>query len=257
MSCNKFNDKGYYIQYLDDDSFKNFDKLIKDEFNEICCGYCNCDIQDVSDIAKVFLKRVTSHSVDDNRRGIGFVGELIYYVFAKHKFPFLRALNPLLNTEENNFKKGFDMLSEADNEIWYSEVKSGEYKMISSKSINALNIEKLDLAYADLNEKLDGNNRNTNYWITAKLKVRLCLEEKEEINKIAKLLDSDMKSEHIKNKIIVSVIFGKSSEEISETKVTDKLKRIRINDEKVIIVCIRENTLRRTLSIIEELSNNE
>ena len=85
MSNIKFNEEGYYIQYLDDATFKDFDKIIKDEFNEICCGYCNCDIQDVAEIASIFLKRVTSHSPDDNRRGIGFIGELLYYVFAKYE----------------------------------------------------------------------------------------------------------------------------------------------------------------------------
>ena len=82
------------------------------------------------------------------------------------------------------------------------------------------------------------------------------MDENEEVKRIAKILDLDMKSKQIKNKIVVSVIFGKSSEKINEKRVADRLKEIRENDEKVIIVCIRENTIKRTLSIIEELSNN-
>ena len=117
-------------------------------------------------------------------------------------------------------------------------------------------IEKINLAYDDINKKLNDNNRNHNYWVTAKLKLRLCLDENEEVKRIAKILDLDMKSKQIKNKIVVSVIFGKSSEKINEKRVADRLKEIRENDEKVIIVCIRENTIKRTLSIIEELSNN-
>ncbi len=31
----KFNDEGYYIQYLDDAVFKNFDEIIRKQFVEI------------------------------------------------------------------------------------------------------------------------------------------------------------------------------------------------------------------------------
>ena len=256
MNSDNFCEDGYYIQYLSDSEFENFEQIIKDEFNEICCGYCNCNIQDVKEIAKIFLKRINGRFSNDNRRKIGFIGELLYYTFVKYKLPFLKEINPMLNTEENSFKKGFDMLSEFDNEIWYSEVKSGEHKLLSTKSINSLNIEKINLAYDDLRTKLEFENRNSNYWITAKFKLHLCINEQEECEKVAKILDSDMKIKKIKNKIVVSVIFGKSTEKIDESKVINRLKEIRKKDEKVIIVCIRENTINRTISIIEELANN-
>ncbi len=146
------------------------------------------------------------------------------------------------------------MLSVKDNEVWYSEVKSGEHKFL--KSINKLNIEKINLAYNDLSEKLSYINRNNNYWITAKMKLNLCLDSSEEIERIGQILSLDMKSQLIKNKIVVSVIFGKSSERIDKTMVEEKLNTIRSTDEKVIIVCIRENTVDRTISIIEELASN-
>lgn len=256
MNNINFNEDGYYIQYLDDESFKDFDDIIRNEFTEICCGYCNCDIQDVSEIARIFLKRIKGHSSSDTRRGVGFIGELLYYAFVKYRFPFLNGINPMLNTEENSFKKGFDMLSETDNEIWYSEVKSGEYNFFKLKSLNSLNLEKINLAYNDLNKKLECSNRNYNYWVTAKNKLRLCLDKASDVDRIAKLLDIDKQTKHIKNKIVVSVIFGKSSEKIDEEKIVNRLNEIRKKDEKVIIVCIREKTIYRTLKIIEELANN-
>lgn len=259
MNNIKFNEEGYYVQYLDDGSFEDFNKIIRDEFKEICCGYCNCDIQEVAEIARQFLKRIkgSGRRITTNKRSIGFIGELLYYVFAKYRFPFLKEINPMLNTEENSFKKGFDMLSELDNEVWYSEVKSGEHKALSTKSINALNMQKINSAYDDLNNKLSCNNRNHNYWITAKNKLRLCLDMNDDVKRIAKLLDMDMRTIQLKNKIVVSVIFGRSLEKLDEERIIDRLSKIRENDDKVIIVCIRENTINRTLSIIKELANDE
>lgn len=251
-----FNENGYYIQYLDDSEFENFDEIVRESFLEICCGYCNCDTSDVQEIAQEFLKRIGKKSKKDNRRRVGFIGELLYYIFAKYKFPFLKEINPMLNVEERSYKKGFDMISELDNEIWYSEVKSGEHKSSTSKSINKMNIEKIDNAYSDLNNKLNFSNRNYNYWITAKFKLRNCIEEKDEVKRLAKILNLDKTVKRISNKIVVSVIFGTNPEKINEAKVVEKLNKIRKQDEKVIIVCIRESTLNRTISIIEELADN-
>ena len=66
-----------------------------------------------------------------------------------------------------------------------------------------------------------------------------------------------MRLPKVKNKIIVSVIFGKTIEQIDEKKIVKKLEQFRKKDEKLIIVCIRENTIERTLSIIRGMCNNE
>lgn len=254
MGEEKFNKEGYYIQYLDDKTFLNFDEIIKKEFVEICCGYCICDYYDVSEIAEEFIRRINGKKEPESRK-VGFIGELLYYVFAKYKFPFLKAINPMFNSEEGSFKKGFDMISEYNDEIWYSEVKSGEYNFLSRKRINDLNVDKLNLAYKDINDKLKDKQRNKNYWITAKMKVMNCVKD-EEIDMILKRLDYDSKSEIIKNKIIVSIIFGKSKEKIDNKRIEKRLSEIREKDERVIIVCIRENTIKRTLNIIKELADN-
>ncbi len=253
---NTFNDKGYYIQFLDDTMFENFEKIISEEIIEICCGYCNCNIYEIPEIANEFLQRVNKKNSKDNRHKIGYIGELLYYVFAKYKFPFLKSINPMINIEERSFKKGFDMLSVADNTIWYSEVKSGELLLPVPPLLNKMNIEKLSTAYSDISSKLDGQDKNTNYWTTAKAKLCLCTNDTTEIENLAKILDSDMKLSKIKNKIIVSVIFGKTSELINENKVAEKLHNLRKKDENLIIVCIREQTLDRTINVIKELCKN-
>jgi len=254
---NNFNDKGYYIQFLDDKTFENFEKIIKEEIIEICCGYCNCNIYDIPEIAKEFLFRVDKENSKDNRHKIGYIGELLYYVFAKYKFPFLKPINPMMNLEERSFKKGFDMLSIEDGNIWYSEVKSGEISIPIPTLLNKINIDKLNSAYSDISSKLDGTNKNTNYWTTAKSKLLLCTNDASEISNLAKILDSDMRLPKVKNKIIVSVIFGKTMEQIDEKKIVKKLEQFRKKDEKLIIVCIRENTIERTLNIIRGMCNNE
>lgn len=254
---NTFNDKGYYIQILDDKTFENFEKIIKEEIIEICCGYCNCNLYDIPEIAREFLLRVDKEDSKDNRHKIGYIGELLYYVFAKYKFPFLKSINPMMNLEERSFKKGFDMLSVADGNIWYSEVKSGEISIPIPKLLNKINIDKLNNAYNDISSKLDGTNKNTNYWTTAKSKLRLCTKNESETSNLAKILDSDMRLPKVKNKIIVSVIFGKTIEQIDEKKIVKKLEQFRKKDEKLIIICIRENTIERTLNIIRKMCNNE
>lgn len=252
-----FVEKGYYIQYLDDDTFEDFEKIIKEEIVEICCGYCNCDINDVPEIAELFLQRVEKEDSKDGRHKVGYIGELLYYVFAKYKFPFLTSINPMLNMEEKSFKKGFDMISTNDYTIWYSEVKSGAISFSITPVLNKTNLKKLSAAYSDLTEKLDGENKNKNYWITAKNKLRLCIEEESDVKRLSKILDSDMKVSKVKNKIIVSVIFGKTKEQIDEKKVNRKLQKLREKDENLIIVCIRENTIERTIKVIKGMCCNE
>ncbi len=252
----KFDDKGYYIQFLDDETFEDFEKIIKEEIIDICCGYCNCSIYDVPEIANEFLSRVEKDGSKDYKHKIGYIGELLYYVFSKYKLPFLKTINPMMNLEERSFKKGFDMLSVEDGSIWYSEVKSGEIAIPFPPFLNKLNNEKLNLAYCDISNKLDGKNKNTNYWTTAKAKLCLCVDEHSEIVNLANILSSDMRLPKVKNKIIVSVIFGKTIEQLDEQKIAKKLQNFRKKDEKLIIVCIRESTIERTLNVIRGMCSN-
>ena len=53
------------------------------------------------------------------------VGELLVHTIFSNYFQDYQSLSPFFNLEENNIKKGFDLVLLKNNEIWINEVKAG------------------------------------------------------------------------------------------------------------------------------------
>ena len=239
---------GYYNYiFVKEEDYEKLKKIINDNLIDLCWGKENREIFNIKDVIDEFIDRFDKKSIDQQ---YGYIGEFIYYIYILQNNNIIKPYSLFFNQEEKSFKKGFDLLGFDGEKFWYSEVKSGSS---DEKNIDSYNLERINTAYNDIKDKLKYKNRNTNYWDTAK--TNMCKNEgsKNERARLAKILDTDKKSEKIDNKIITSVIFDKSDLSLSNEKIRKKYEKLRKNEENITLVCIRKKTIDKVINILKEV----
>jgi len=114
----------YRVNCLSDD----MKDVIRNRLVSICHGEVNndsdIDIFSYKETIKAFLERYSKN--DDNRKK-GMIGELLVHIIFEIEGKFVKS-SPFFNLEEKSFKKGYDitLISKANNELWITEIKSGE-----------------------------------------------------------------------------------------------------------------------------------
>lgn len=247
MLENTFQLDNYNYIFINESDYDKLKKIIKENIVSLCWGKENVECFNLGSVIKEFMNRFSSKSPEQK---YGYIGEFIYYIYILQNMKVLRPLSLFFNQEEKSFKKGFDLLGFDGENIWYSEVKSGNS---NTKDINEYNLERLNAAYRDINEKLQFKNRNANYWDTAKS--NLCKIEgiKSERARLSKILDGDRELKTIENKIITSVVFNNSELQLDEKIIKEKFNRLKKNDAKITIVCIRKKTIDKIIDILKEV----
>lgn len=125
---NRLDDK-YAVIYLDDRHMDWIKKLIRDKLIEICYG--SNKIRLAPD--RYTYHKACQHLADQlaSRQNIhkyAVVAEIIMHLIAPKMLSFpAKSLSVILSLQDQNIKHGFDLnfYNEAENRIWYGEVKSG------------------------------------------------------------------------------------------------------------------------------------
>lgn len=237
----------YNCILIKETDYERIKTLIKENLIGLCWGKENAECFDIKDVINEFMERLSKKSIEQQ---YGYIGEFIYYLYILQNDKILKPLSIFFNQEERSFKKGFDLLGFDGENMWYSEVKSGNS---NDKDIDSYNLERLSTAYNDIKDKLKIKNRNTNYWDTAKSNLCKIENSKDERSRLSKILDDDKKIEFIENKIITSVIFDKSDILLDNNKVKDKYDRLKCLEKNITIICIRKKTIEKVISILKEV----
>ena len=96
---------------------------------------------------------------------VGLIGELLCHLLLPEKLTSLKVVSPYFNMEESGIKKGHDLVlfHPEDEELWITEVKSGEKGAVVSTTQKSKNL--FNLGNKDLQEKL--TSTGTNLWRNA------------------------------------------------------------------------------------------
>lgn len=253
MSLNKLVLKMYNYIFIEDIDYNEIEFMVRDNLIGLCWGTENEEYYEINDVIDEFLDRFFRK---DEKQQYGYIGEFLYYLYVLKNDEIISPVSLFFNQEEKSFKKGFDLLGFDGNELWYSEVKSGNKK---DNDIDYYNMERLNTAYSDIKDKLKYINRNTNYWDSAKsnickIKAKGIVSERKNIIEI---LTNDRGKEEIKNIIIVSVVFDDSNEILDIEKIKRKYEQLKSNKENITIVCIRKKTIDKIIEIIKRVRDND
>lgn len=237
----------YNCIFIKETDYEKIKSIIKENLISLCWGKENTECFDIKSVISEFMERFSKKPIEQQ---YGYIGEFIYYLYILHNDKVLKPLSIFFNQEERSFKKGFDLLGFDGENMWYSEVKSGNP---NGKNIDSYNLERLNTAYSDIKAKLKFKNRNTNYWDTAKSNLSKIEDSKDERMRLSKILDNDKKIEFIENKILTSVIFNESDLLLDSNKVKKKYDRLKHLEKNITIICIRKKTIEKVISILKEV----
>ena len=196
---------------------------------------------------------------DNNQNRIkGMIGELLAHLLINKEFENFVPLSCLMNLEEKSFKKGFDIVycSQQDNELWYSEVKSGSTSKVKRTPTSGTKIL-LKRAQKDMKNKFSTNSQNlwsnamNHAYITANTekinlneileKFRNCMDEKPDALKKSK------------NIILTSVLYYDISSDIDYTAIVNYREKLNADPFKnLIIFAIHKNTYQAIKDFINQ-----
>ena len=201
-----------------------------------------------------FNKRYRSKS-DNIKKGM--IGELLTHILLLKIYPDFEPANPFFNMEEGSIKKGFDLIifDSKLNQMWISEVKSGNAGV---KNANSFNKGLLNKAKNDLKKRLGENE--TNLWHNAINGAKIALsggEVKDQINQILEECYQEAADEEqdgsSKNVILISVTYKSTDDPITVKEVRKNGKKV-IDDElfrDVIVFSIQKETYQRVAEFLE------
>lgn len=184
------------------------------------------------------------------------IGELLTHILIREYLPEFKVNTPFFNMEENSIKKGFDLvlLNTNDNELWITEVKSGEKdtnNQTSDKKIENL----LKKAKNDLNERL--NKSENMLWQNAINGCSISMKNNDDLkNVVIELLENyqeETATSLNKNIITSGVLFNSTDEKFS----INSLKKVHdaweneLFFKKIIILAIQESTYQEVITFFK------
>lgn len=255
LELERFNDCFLYrIEKLTDE----IKGLIKDQLVGIWTGTIHADKHSsffsLKKTAALFIDRYETKS-DKIKKGM--IGELLTHLLINKYIDKLKPLSIFKNKEERSIRKGFDILyyDNLTENIWYSEVKSGE----STASEN----EPDNLASTHLNNAKKGildmfNSDRESLWESALIDVELTVEESNRKKDLSDLLkiDSEDTSPDKKSVILVSVLFHELSTKVTLSFLDNYLKDLILEGTfaSQILISIHKETYQAVENFIKTLS---
>ena len=236
-----------YINSLDD----HLKEIIDNYFLEIVKGKIRIETDTEGNKEKerkLFnecCKYITSKTLPTAKLGI--IGELVFHLIMRTAFnsEFVSAL-PTIGIADSykQFYKGFDGVYLKDNRCWISEVKSADSKskINENKDLNKIAKEKIMLASNTIESEV--GDKVINRWHKAKDSVlnQHTLKSIHELS-IFELVD-DSKYDNY-NKIPVTMIVNNDEEFNLESLMSyiEDLKDKKVNNQKILVICIRNKDL--------------
>ena len=234
---------------------------IRAELAAICYGSEDAKEDDIyfsyTNTLKEFVD-IYSTKTEELQKGI--MGELLAHIVMKSHFTSLTSVGVMLNKEEHNIRKGFDLIHVDRNDvsIWYGEVKAGAKPSDKSPSQKARTL--IHTAKRDLIDKLTGVRRKL--WLTARLDTRLSLLEPRAKN-VRSLLIKDVTEINEdprikKNAVLTSVLFHQTTDAIEKAEIETVQQMIHRESHfnQVLVISIQKSTIQALEQFFEEESQN-
>lgn len=240
--------EGYYIFFIN-----NFSEQVKELIRKKLCMICNgksaAENQKEFNNYKNTLIQLNKRIKDKNDTSlkIGMIGELLVHAVFSHYLPEYQSLSPFFNLEENNIKKGFDLVLINNNKIWINEVKSGNIGLNETQDTtitNLINRSKLDL-------KARLNNGNLTLWLNAINHARIALDryndEKDIVENILNDIYVNTQNDYLQGKnmnvFLTGVLFHDIDNKFLETTVKSKQEKIQEESlfNNVIIIALQKS----------------
>ncbi|RZK64943.1 MAG: hypothetical protein EOO85_29030 [Pedobacter sp.] len=227
---------------------------IREQLAGVWSGFAN--IEDLPEVysyprtLQSFMDRYNSKSEDTKK---GMIGELLAHILIPEEFPEFLSLSVLKNKEERSIKKGFDIIYYRDNILWYSEVKSGRNGSRTHDS-NAYNEVLLERSHNGISEMF--KSERGSLWESALIDVKLCVNSRDKVIELSKLLDNDSPvhdSADKKNVMLISVLYHCPSDPVLLENVVEFSKRVVTEDcyKDFIIFSIQKKTFEAVAAFLE------
>lgn len=226
--------------------------LIRDELSSICLGRSlvaeDADYYSYTNTLKKFLE--TYDNIAPTQQ-VGIIGELLsHLLISSHREDF-KIVTLLLNKEELQIRKGFDLVYLYNNELWYGESKSGELQQGTP-------IQKVGRLLSDakngIKEYLEGNRAKL--WDSAVLEASQTLDANDSMT-AKKLLRNDstllQSGESIKkNALLVPILFNDVNEPIDISELLIKAQTIIQEQifEDILVFCIHKSTYSKIVNFL-------
>lgn len=222
---------------------------IHDELTFICYGTAEArEDEDFFSYENTIREFLEIYSAKTPELKTGMMGELLAHIILKLHFPSLTSVGVMLNKEDHNIRKGFDLIHIDRNNvsIWYGEAKAGAKPANKTSSQKARNLT--HTAKRDLIEKLDGSR--VKIWQTARTDARLSLLTRQS-KTVRTLLTKDQSelssSQDIKkNAILVSILFHDHTDGVNPAEIEACYTLIdnESSFEELLIISIQKSTQR-------------
>lgn len=224
-------------------------------------GTSNRQIYSYPNTLKAFIRRYDRKTKKTKK---GMMGELLSHIIIIEKLKIFKTISPFFNMEEESIKKAFDLvlLHKKSNSIYFTEVKSGHAKNLTSETKNK---KLLNKAKNDLKNKLN-ENRDT-HWLNAINGATIALENnknlKETITNILENFTEDAQnniaSSKSKKALIISVLYNNLSDKLDISHL-QKIKK-EISAQKIfkttLIFSIQKHTYKKIENFLKDEINNE
>lgn len=220
---------GYAVCHFVDLS-DEIEELLRGQLTFICYGQSasqsGLSVYNYKNTLKEFLTRYESKNEDKQK---GMIGEMLSHLVINEFFPEYHVVSPFFNKEERSVKKGFDVVlsSKQSNEIWITEVKSGE--LHKNKDSDETTTDLLGTAKRDLVNRLN-KKESLSLWLNAINDAKLVFERNNDLkDAIVEILDgygskgssSTLTSAEM-NVFLVSALFAPLSDPITQEAIERK-----------------------------------
>lgn len=227
--------------------------LIRDELSAICLGRSlvaeDAHYYSYSNTLKKFLE--TYDNIAQTQK-IGIIGELLAHLLISRHRPDFKIVTLLLNKEDLQIRKGFDLVYLSDKELWYGESKSGELQQGTP-------IQKIGRLLSDakngIKDYLEGSR--SKLWDSAILEASQTLGSEESLT-AKELLRNDTVSLQSgvaikKNALLVPILFNDINNPIDIDELVRKVQNIA--DEEVfndiLVFCIHKSTYSKIVEFLK------
>lgn len=226
--------------------------LIRDDLSAICLGR-NLVADDAAYYSYPNTLRKFLETYDNiaQTQKVGIIGELLSHLLISRHRPDFKIVTLLLNKEDLQIRKGFDLVYLSDKELWYGESKSGELQQGTP-------IQKIGRLLSDakngIKQYLEGTR--TKLWDSAILEASQTLDSdesltaKELLRNDTTLLQGGVTIK--KNALLVPILFNDISNPIDVDELVRKVQNIADEEvfDNVLVFCIHKSTYSKIVSFL-------
>jgi len=259
ISAEQIDDLPIWLCIVSDLS-KDLKTRIREELSSICFGFSSAASKDPAYTYKETLKEfIRRYKSKPSKTQKGMIGELLAHILITEYEDDLQTVSPYFNLEERSIKKGFDIVfhNRSSKDLWYAEVKSGEYKKSASGIANA---HLLARARKDMKKKLASSDPAC--WHNAINGAIVVCEQNQELKervkaalKIERRASLAGTSTSVsKNAVLVSVLYKKADNPIPREKVKDFHDDITARGEfaGVLVFSIQKGTYKKIYQFLKD-----